>query len=95
MPWPILDTIYTVNTFAQAKKPSNTAQMMSTACSAIGPVPKPLPQTCTEQCNTHVTTAFGFFSTAYTLILRPESCAALSNALTSGPRPAPTTITIL
>ena len=45
--------------------------------------------------NTHVTTALGFFSTAYTLTFRPDSSAAVSEARTSGPRPAPTTIITL
>lgn len=44
---------------------------------------------------TYVTTAFGFFSTAYTLIFRSASSAAVSDALTRGPRPAPTTIITL
>ena len=48
-----------------------------------------------QKLNTHVTTAFGFFSTAYTRTLRPASWAALSEALTRGPRPAPTTIITL
>ena len=45
--------------------------------------------------NTHVTTALGFFSTAYTLTFRPDSSPAVSEARTSGPRPAPTTIITL
>ena len=39
-------------------------------------------------------TAFAFFSTAYTRIGTPASTDAASDAATSGPRPAPTTITI-
>ena len=45
--------------------------------------------------NTYVTTALGFFSTAYTLTFRPDSSPAVSEARTSGPRPAPTTIITL
>ena len=45
--------------------------------------------------NTHVTTALGFFSTAYTLTFRSDSSPAVSEARTSGPRPAPTTIITL
>ena len=45
--------------------------------------------------NTHVTTALGFFSTAYTLTFRPDSSPAVNEARTSGPRPAPTTIITL
>lgn len=44
---------------------------------------------------TYVTTAFGFFSTAYTRTFRPDSSPAASDALTRGPRPAPTTIITL
>ena len=45
---------------------------------------------------TYVTTAFGFFSTAYTLRIVLSAClAAASEALTSGPLPAPTTINTL
>lgn len=43
----------------------------------------------------YVTTALGFFSTAYTRTFRPDSSPAASDALTRGPRPAPTTITTL
>lgn len=43
----------------------------------------------------YVTTAFGFFSTAYTRTFRPDSSPAANDALTRGPRPAPTTITTL
>lgn len=39
-----------------------------------------------------VTTALGFFSTAYTRTRRCVSCAAARLARTSGPRPAPTTM---
>jgi len=42
-----------------------------------------------------VTTAFGFFSTAYTRTDRCAASAARSARVTSGPRPAPTTITTL
>lgn len=48
-----------------------------------------------QYCSTYVTTAFGFFSTAYILTFRPDSSAAVSDALTKGPRPAPTTIITL
>ena len=44
---------------------------------------------------TYVTTALGFFSTAYTLIFLSAFWAALSAARTRGPLPAPTTITTL
>ena len=49
----------------------------------------------TQDRNTHVTTALGFFSTAYTLTFRSDSSPAVSEARTSGPRPAPTTIITL
>lgn len=39
--------------------------------------------------------ALGFFSTAYTFTFRSALSAALSKALTRGPLPAPTTITVL
>lgn len=42
----------------------------------------------------NVTIAFGFFSTTYILILRRTLTDALNAERTSGPRPAPTTITI-
>lgn len=45
--------------------------------------------------STHVTTALGFFSTAYTLSFRSACLAARSEALTRGPRPAPSTIKTL
>ena len=44
---------------------------------------------------TYVTTAFGFFSTAYTLIFISAFLLAVMAALTRGPRPAPTTIITL
>lgn len=40
-----------------------------------------------------VTSAFGFFSTAYTRTGTSAAAAARSARSTSGPRPAPTTIT--
>ena len=43
----------------------------------------------------HVTTALGFFSTAYTLSFRSACLAAFRDALTRGPRPAPNTINTL
>lgn len=45
--------------------------------------------------HTHVTTALGFFSTAYTRTFRSALFAAVKEAKTKGPRPAPKTITIL
>lgn len=44
---------------------------------------------------THVTTALGFFSTAYTLSLLSACLAARRDALTRGPLPAPNTINTL
>lgn len=44
---------------------------------------------------TYVTTAFGFFSTAYTRILMSAFLAAFMEAVTRGPLPAPNTITTL
>lgn len=45
--------------------------------------------------STHVMTALGFFSTAYTFSFLSADLAARSEALTSGPRPAPRTISTL
>lgn len=45
--------------------------------------------------STHVITALGFFSTAYTLSFLSACLAARSDALTKGPLPAPSTINTL
>lgn len=59
----------------------------------------PSNSTCSPQSSScwacRVTTALGFFSTAYTLILRCAALAAARARRTSGPRPAPTTISTL
>lgn len=48
-----------------------------------------------NKAKTYVTTAFGFFSTAYNLTRLLALVAAFIAAVTNGPLPAPTTIITL